>query len=503
MEEARFTTYPIHPARCDPCSRGWCRSDDPRSNPLCAGSGARPARVGVSVRAAGGDAIPAVGSWPDGAVWREAVLVLHAWKDHLWEMGTKGDVPPATPVQTRQVPGEGEGEGEDVGAVKEGEQGQGIQADLHEGSGKDGEASEGMGVSLESGDIPQENGEGETTTVPSLTYTPQEITTLLHKSLLQAISTTLVSLPVSSFPIPSTQFYQNHILPCRPGYPGLVLRPACATDDTTEEEIIMALNPQDISIKTSTHKSLSTFLKAAEKASLVTLKTPQKHSQQTDVLVMSVNGKNAEVTGHVSFVTLREIEEKAAKRASREAGEGVMEELKIRQLWKPHLDSVPVFEGFGVNTKAQYTLEEVKKQLNSYISSQNLVNPQDQAYINLDLLLMACVTAKDRTRTKNKDQEDQELPLGEFIKREDLVKRVVKRMQEWYEIQVPGRDVIRKKGSLKPIKVQAKMRQGGRKASTNVVGFEPFLVVDAEAMAEELRRVCAGSTSGAVTGFTI
>ncbi len=29
-----------------------------------------------------------------------------------------------------------------------------------------------------------------------------------------------------------------------------------------------------------------------------------------------------------------------------------------------------------------------------------------------------------------------------------------------------------------------------------ITGFEPFLVIDAEDMADDLRKICAGSTSG-------
>ncbi|KAI5983995.1 hypothetical protein EDD15DRAFT_2533409 [Pisolithus albus] len=49
-----------------------------------------------------------------------------------------------------------------------------------------------------------------------------------------------------------------------------------------------------------------------------------------------------------------------------------------------------------------------------------------------------------------------------------------------------------RKGELKPISVVAKTRQG-RRANTLIFGFEPFLL-EAETMAEELRRICAGST---------
>ena len=55
---------------------------------------------------------------------------------------------------------------------------------------------------------------------------------------------------------------------------------------------------------------------------------------------------------------------------------------------------------------------------------------------------------------------------------------------------------LHRKGSLLPIQVAIKVRQG-RKASTLITGFEPFLVTDAEEMAEDLRKICAGATSGA------
>ncbi|KAL0568274.1 hypothetical protein V5O48_013717 [Marasmius crinis-equi] len=60
---------------------------------------------------------------------------------------------------------------------------------------------------------------------PTYTYTPDEISTLLHKSLLQALSTSLSQLPPSAFPIPSTQFNTSHILPARPNFPSLVTLP--------------------------------------------------------------------------------------------------------------------------------------------------------------------------------------------------------------------------------------------------------------------------------------
>jgi translation initiation factor 2D len=36
---------------------------------------------------------------------------------------------------------------------------------------------------------------------------------------------------------------------------------------------------------------------------------------------------------------------------------------------------------------------------------------------------------------------------------------------------------------------------GGRRGRTEITGFEPFLVIDGEEMADRMRKICAGSTS--------
>ena len=59
----------------------------------------------------------------------------------------------------------------------------------------------------------------------------------------------------------------------------------------------------------------------------------------------------------------------------------------------------------------------------------------------------------------------------------------------------PATHCLLRKGELKPIQVVTKIRQG-RKASTMITGFERFQVLDGEEMAEDLRKACAGATSG-------
>ena len=90
---------------------------------------------------------------------------------------------------------------------------------------------------------------------------------------------------------------------------------------------------------------------------------------------------------------------------------------------------------------ALYTLLEIKTLLNTYIASKNLINQNDQAYINLDELFYACVSWKTKGR---KAGGEEEAPPMKFMKRDELAKSVTEKMQSWYEIRVEGRETVRK-----------------------------------------------------------
>ncbi|KAF9449080.1 hypothetical protein P691DRAFT_668180 [Macrolepiota fuliginosa MF-IS2] len=431
----------------------------------------------------------------------KAVLVLHTWKDHLWEMGQKGDVPPDVPLA--------------LGAAS--------QAASEEGSGEDG--SEGQdGVNQgEGGDEDQEDqGEHGPATedadlTPKIAYTPQEITDLLTKSLIHTIATQLSSLTHASFPIPASQLYATYILPSRPAYPTSILLPSVVSSQSADAVDVedIHIDPSEITIKASTHKSLTTFLKAAEKLSLLALKATKQKSGGGDVLVTGVNAQHADVVAYASgkrFVTIAEIEAKKAKRTAREEKEEEerersAREVDVRQVWKPHLRSVAIFEDMGVSVSDVYTLTDIRTLLSNYFTSKQLINKRDPAYINLNPPLLACLSSKTtsepkkggkggKTATADQGVVAENQPPLEFMKRDEMMKKVVEQMQSWYEVKVEGRDPVTSKGEIKPIQVEVRYKQGGRRGTTAITGFEPFLVIDADDMAEDLRKICAGSSSG-------
>ncbi|KAK7055104.1 eukaryotic translation initiation factor SUI1 family protein [Favolaschia claudopus] len=400
----------------------------------------------------------------------KAVYILHTWKDHLWDMGRKTDIPEPLPFSSASA---GDPQPAENGKAE----------------------SEPAPVEAPSADAAsQENVAHNASARP---YTADEISLLLHTSLLQALSTALSDASASSFPISASTFYSNYILPYRPAFPNSVL----GTGNESPGD------PQEISVKNSTYKSLTAFLKSAEKGSLLTVKAPPKHSQQTEVVVTAVNASHPSVEAHKTHVTVKDLDTRSAKKAQRE--ERLKEEeqesarwVDIKLLWKPHLKSVKLFEAFGGSEKTLYELPEVRDMLNGYINEKALVNPREQAYINLDPLLSEVVAPKVK---KAKATEPSE--AIEFMKREEMTKKVLDQMQCWHEVKAPGKDPVVKKGLLKPIQVVTKMRQG-RKACTLITGFEPFVVISADELAEDLRKLCAGATSvspcvGGVPGLEV
>lgn len=150
----------------------------------------------------------------------KAVIVLHTWKDHLWDMGKKGDLPGP---RTTEVPkGENSTDAPTTSNAED----------------KSDEAVPGPSVNnARQTKTPNDSSERSTPTMATLTpdgwYLSSchdgilcaathacslDVSHCLRNALLQAIQVTLSTLPLSSFPIPASTFWSTYILPARPAY---------------------------------------------------------------------------------------------------------------------------------------------------------------------------------------------------------------------------------------------------------------------------------------------
>jgi len=154
-----------------------------------------------------------------------------------------------------------------------------------------------------------------------------DVSVRLRAALLQALRTTLADLPSSAFPMPTTTLYTAHILPARP-FTRTVTTP--------------------IDIKHSTFKSLSAFLRTAEKGGLLKLK-----DARPDVVVVAVYPTHVDVVAHRLYRTVGEEDERRRRAEERDAKQAAAaanaeKSMTVTELWKPHLGTLPLFGDLGL-----------------------------------------------------------------------------------------------------------------------------------------------------------
>ncbi|KZT25055.1 hypothetical protein NEOLEDRAFT_1134285 [Neolentinus lepideus HHB14362 ss-1] len=422
----------------------YIRPEDKRSPPFAVGR----AEVGVdSVKLGEKDAKG------------KAVIVWHAWKDGLWNIGSGGEMPPDVEVEVDSP------------------------ACADQVSGKEDSlsppppSSETQSPEVDAVAKAQEL-ESELSELVQPSLAPDEITEILRTSLLLSLATPP---PSSSFPMLSTTFYTSHILPYRPAH----LVTSFATVD----------------VKHSSAKSLSAFLKSMEKAGLLTLK-----SQRGDIVVTGVNGAHPDVkVVGMEYKTMKEVEENDKKRREREneemkkRGEKVVE---IREYYQPFGQTLPWFKEAGQEASTLILLADLQILLNAYITSHNLANAYEKQFVNVseDPVLLSAITDPIPSKPKPREEGDRTADL-EFLKREDIMKRLVKRMQACHEICVNGKAGEVKEGVLLPVTVRRKAKHGRTKGITTVTGLEPFaeVVGSVEDVAEEVRKSGFGASVAPLT----
>ena len=168
-----------------------------------------------------------------------------------------------------------------------------------------------------------------------------DVSSILRTSLIQAIKSTLGPLPQGSFPILSTILYSEYILPSRPGYLPSVSNSYPPSSSTP------------IDIKHSASKNLTSFLKGLEKEGLLKIKEQRgKGGAAGEVQVLSVNPGHPDVMAHRAYKTVGDAEAKkrkerqAEKERKKEAAEK-RKEIGATRLWKPHQQSIRLFEVLG------------------------------------------------------------------------------------------------------------------------------------------------------------
>ncbi|KAH7103696.1 hypothetical protein BKA62DRAFT_696192 [Auriculariales sp. MPI-PUGE-AT-0066] len=369
----------------------------------------------------------------------KAVLILHVMGDQVFEMGPRS--------QPTVEEGPEDGDEPDLQAVNGGLANSAQQADAVPQTA---EALEKLHLAEGNSSSAQPIEATALTEDAKPTLTAQEVDGLLRTGLLLAI----LSCPHTALPISTSNFYSSHILPSRPAHPTL-----------------SSSTPVDI--KHSSFKSLSAFLKSAEKDGLLTIKA------KGDSITM-LNADQYEVSALASnkIRTVADAEAKAKRKEADEKAKGeTSKTIEVVELWKPSGVTAELFKDAGADKSALYTAAELRNTFAAYVSAKQLQNAHEPQYINVpadSILYIALEDKRDR--------------IGEHCRRDEAVKRLQKNMQQWHSI-----NGIVKKGGLSHVNVVSKMRQGKRPV-TLITNFEAY-GLEPQSLADELRPLCAGSTS--------
>ena len=84
-----------------------------------------------------------------------------------------------------------------------------------------------------------------------------------------------------------------------------------------------------------------------------------------------------------------------------------------------------------------FTQVEIRSIINGYVTAKQILNPQDQTYVNVteDSILFNALSDL-------KASERKQLQEAEFLRRNEVADKIIKNMQPWYEIVGEGKDPI-------------------------------------------------------------
>lgn len=157
--------------------------------------------------------------------------------------------------------------------------------------------------------------------------------------------------------------------------------------------------------------------------------------------------------------------------------------LEVVELYKSNTHVNPIFAAVGADTGKLYTASEASQIVFGYIEQEKLVKEVNKSVVVLDAALCDALY-------KGAIKKGTMYPTE--IHKKDLGQTFINRMQAHCEV-IRGNESVVRKGALKPIQIVTERRQGNKKV-TKLSGVECFLI-DPEALASELQKKCACSTT--------
>jgi translation initiation factor 2D len=164
-------------------------------------------------------------------------------------------------------------------------------------------------------------------------------------------------------------------------------------------------------------------------------------------------------------------------------------------LYKPNQELAPLFDASSASPHTYYSAVDIKSIVSKYIEREQLNNEKNRRLVDLDPVLANALF------DAGKEQDAAMLQRGS-VQRDVLVERVLGACAPWHVI-VRNPDSGFNEGAFGGAKPKAGLppkvlvtlgTRSGNKTVTKISGLEAFHV-SPQPLADELRKVCAGSTS--------
>lgn len=265
------------------------------------------------------------------------------------------------------------------------------------------------------------------------------------------------------------------------------------TMSTLVQPFLPAFTPeqsQQLQIKKTSWKNIKKFVKSLDKAKI--LKSKDKDGNET--VITDIDFDDVAI---VNFKPYRLPKKETVGGAAQGRGEtdkidtgdeSLGQKLQVVSYFRPTTKLQPLFDAVP-GSKSLYTPPEVRELVTTYLESEKLISETNKRLAKLNPTLANSVF-------DGSGSLDKEVLAKGTVPRDALIDRVLHAMATSYAITRNGADphsVKAKSGAPPKIHITLETRSGN-KTVTKVSGLEVYHI-NARPLADELRKVCAGSTS--------
>jgi translation initiation factor 2D len=247
---------------------------------------------------------------------------------------------------------------------------------------------------------------------------------------------------------------------------------------------------QQLQIKNTSWKNIKKFVKQLDKDQLV--KSKEKQGNETTIIDIDFNDASI-----ANFKPYRLPKKETAGGTSLGRGEkatdtidtgddSVGQKLEVKSFYRPTAKLSPVF---ATSEKSVFSAQEVRQIVTDYVESEKLIHETNKRLVKLNPTLANAVF-------DGSGSLDKEVLAKGTVPRDALIDRVSRAMTSQYAILRNGADphfVKMRSGTPPKVHITLETRSGN-KMVTKVSGLEVYFV-NPRPLADELRKVCAGSTS--------